>query len=127
VSGEWSWHAEPMDAELRDLLTASPEVAVMRCRTNDGTLRGIRRYDEDGLWRLSVTWWPKRRRSRRRRLPTWEECADAAAELLPANVVVVIEVPTEPTTLTLRETRRSTDDERPDGADDGLGVPDDHQ
>ena len=98
-----------MDQELRELLEAQPEVAVMRRRTGDGTLRAVRRVEEH-RWRLSVTWWPKRRRSKRRRLPSWEECADAVAELLPANVIVVIEVPTEPTRIHLYEVRREPDE-----------------
>lgn len=91
------WLPSPADEEVVQLLraTGATDVAILRRDVYDGELRAIRSCDPpDYAWRLSVTHWPRTRRAKRHpRWPYWEELADARAELLPANIDVVLFVP----------------------------------
>lgn len=91
------WLPSPADEEVAALLraTGATDVVILRRQVFDGELRAIRSCDPpEFTWRLSVTHWPGTRRSRKHpRMPHWDEVADARAELLPANIEVVLFVP----------------------------------
>lgn len=87
----------PADEEVAALLraTGATDVVILRRQVFDGELRAIRSCDPpEFAWRLSVTHWPRTRRAKKNpRMPYWAELADARAELLPANIEVVLFVP----------------------------------
>ena len=86
----WQWVDDPGATAL---LTRVPErqISVLTCRVPDGTLQAIRDTNTEGLWHLSITHQPKRRR--KHRFPTWAEVAHARNDLLPANLTVVVYLP----------------------------------
>lgn len=87
------WEPSEEDAEMVGLLkkAGSAEVAIFLRWVSDGHLRAIRSQD-DGLWHLSVSHWP-RKATRAPRYPSWDELAHARYELLPQNVNVCLYLP----------------------------------
>jgi hypothetical protein len=97
--------------------TGATDVAILRRRVYDGELRAVRSCSPpDFHWSLKLSFLPRGRRRRKHpRYPSWEELADARAQLLPTNTYMVMLVPVVEqlgpvvdTSFYLREDRNST-------------------